>query len=235
MIDCGKNSSTGWSPTVELTNRNVGVLDVLAITNFDEDHANGLPELRDSHIQIKSLYRAKNLEPDQVIQLKSEGGVGPGIASLVDMAKSYTSPLSRPIDFGNMTKSMFFNSADDFDDENNLSGVIILRANGRKVVFPGDVEKSGFEVLMQREKFREAIANATILIAPHHGRESSIHEGFLNCVRPVWTVISDCGYKYDTQQTVPTYAQYSSGGNFRGGQRKVLTTRKDGTISFNLG
>lgn len=234
LIDCGKNSSTGWSPTVELTNRNSSHLDLLAVTNFDEDHANGLPELRASHIKIGALWWAKNVDPDHILQLKSETGVGAGISELVTMAKAYTQSLAAPIDFGNLEKKLFCNSAQEFDDENNLSGLIVLIVNGKKIIFPGDIEKPGFDRLMMRQDFREYVSNATILVAPHHGRESSIHHEFLELVSPIWTIISDCGYKYDTQHTIPTYEQYSSGYEFRGRHRKVLTTRNDGTINISL-
>lgn len=234
MVDCGKNVSTGWTPTVELTNRNIAQLDLLAITNFDEDHADGLPELRKSHIKIRGLWRAKNVEPDRILELKSDIGVGAGIAELVAMSKEYCHPITTPIDFGNVRRKMFCNPGHLFDDENNLSGLIVLIANGRKIVFPGDLERAGFDCLLEEATFREWVANATILIAPHHGRECSVHEEFLELVSPFWTVISDCGYKYDTQLTIPTYARYSRGAEFRGKTRQVLTTRNDGSMSFNL-
>jgi beta-lactamase superfamily II metal-dependent hydrolase len=234
MIDCGKNSSSGWTPTLELKKREISKLDLLAITNFDEDHANGLPELRKSSIKIGALWRAKNVEPDDIMELKSEDGIGAGISELVKMAKEYCHPISTRIDFGSLERKIFFNSSKDFDDENNLSGLIVLKINGRKIVFPGDLGKAGLESLMCHEEFRSWVSDTTILVAPHHGRESSVHEGFLECVSPLWTVISDCGYKYDTQRTVPIYAKYSRGGQFRDSFRKVLTTRNDGTISFRL-
>lgn len=234
LVDCGRNVSSGWTPTVELTNRNTSRLDLLAITNFDEDHADGLPELRSSHIKIGALWRAKNVEPDRILELKSDTGIGAGIRELVSMSKQYSHPLSVPIDFGDVRRKMFCNPGHLFDDENNLSGLIVLITNGRKIVFPGDLERAGFDQLMKNAEFREWVANATILIAPHHGRECSVHEGFLELVSPFWTVISDCGYKYDTQLTIPSYAKYSRGAEFRGKMRRVLTTRSDGSISFRI-
>jgi beta-lactamase superfamily II metal-dependent hydrolase len=234
MIDCGKNNSTGWSPAIELNRRGVDQLDLLAVTNFDEDHANGLPELRDSSIRIRALWRAKNVEPDHILELKSDTGVGAGIRELVRMSKEYNSPLSSPIDFGDVRRKMFCNPGTAFDDENNLSGLIVLIVNGKKVIFPGDLEEAGFDLLMRSQDFRDWVSNASVLIAPHHGRDCSIHRDFLQLVSPVWTIISDCGYKYDTQKTVPIFAQFSSGAQFRGENRRVLTTRRDGTISLIL-
>ena len=233
MVDCGKNSSSGWSPTVELTNRNITTLDRLAITNFDEDHANGLPELRASHVRIRSLLRAKNIEPDEIEGMKSEDGMGAGIKELVKMAKEYCHPAAA-YDYGDIDFKIFYNPSGSFQDENNMSAVIIVTAGAHKVVFPGDVERAGFELLMKRSAFVEAIRDSSILIAPHHGRESSVHEAFISTVNPFWTIISDCGYKYDTQLTVPTYKRLSRGASFRGRDRWVLTTRNDGEIALSL-
>lgn len=232
LIDCGRNMTTGWTPGLQLKSRNVTVLELLTVTNYDEDHVDGLPELRKS-VRIQQLWRPKNVDASDIVQLKSEDGMGNGIAELVKMAQSYHLP-GQPIDFGNVSREMYYNSRKDFDDENNLSALVVLRFGSQKVVFTGDMERAGFDRILQREKVKEAVSNAAVLIAPHHGRESSVHEGFLELVKPFWTVISDKGYQYDTQQTVPTYRKYCRGGVFRGENRHVLTTRRDGTICFSF-
>lgn len=232
MIDCGQNKSTGWDPASELKSVGAPHLELLAITNYDEDHVDGLPELR-RQFRIKSLLRSKNVEPDQLRQLKSEDGMGNGIAELVEMAKTYTNP-AEPIDFGQVTRSVFYNEAGSFNDENNLSAVIVLNIHGKRVVFTGDMERAGFDHIMQKTGFQDAVRGAAVLIAPHHGRECSVHSDFLDLVRPYWVIISDKGYIYDTQLTVPTYRSYCRGGVFRDQTRHVLTTRNDGTISLRF-
>jgi len=75
---------------------------------------------------------------------------------------------------------------------------------------------------------------AKVLIASHHGRENGICPDLFTkygC-QPYWIVISDKGYMHDTQETVPYYSHQAQGGAFRGEDRKVLTTRKDGVIHF---
>lgn len=235
LIDCGQNASTGWTPTKQLQQEGASVLELLTITNYDEDHVDALPELRGSGIPITGLWRPKNASPEHIKELKSEDGMGKGIAELVKMASTYNTPLVKKLDFGNIQRSMYFNPAGSFDDENNLSAIVVIVVNGVKFVFPGDMERAGFDMILKRNEVRSAVSNASVLIAPHHGRECSVHTGFLDLVRPYWTVISDKGYMYDTQLTVPTYGRYSRGGTFRGQDRQVLTTRSDGTITFNLG
>lgn len=235
LIDCGQNCSTGWTPTKQLRSDGATQLELLAITNYDEDHVDALPELRRSEIPIIGLWRPKNVSPEDIVELKSEDGMGKGIHELVLMASSYTHPLPAPLDFGDITRSMYFNPSGFFDDENNLSAIVVLVINGIKFVFPGDMERAGFDEILKREDVRNAVRDTSVLVAPHHGRECSVHEGFLGLTRPFWTVISDKGYMYDTQQTVPTYRSFSRGAEFRGGMRHVLTTRNDGTISFEIG
>lgn len=48
MIDCGHNATTGWRPGTMLRSRTVSYLDRLYITNYDEDHVSGFPNLADN-------------------------------------------------------------------------------------------------------------------------------------------------------------------------------------------
>lgn len=234
LIDCGRNVSTGWTPATHLRSLGANQLELLTITNYDEDHVDALPELRKSGIRIVGLWRPKNVSPEQIVELKSEDGMGNGIRELVKMASTYNQPLAAPLDFGSVKRDMYFNPAGSFADENNLSAIVVLDVNGIKFVFPGDMERAGFNTILKRKEVRDAVSGAAVLVAPHHGRECSVHEDFLQLTRPFWTVISDKGYMYDTQLTVPSYRAYSTGGNFRGEKRHVLTTRKDGTITFEV-
>lgn len=231
LIDCGKSSDTGWSPTKDLIERGYNELTMLAVTNYDEDHVDGLPELRQSSVKIKSLLRNKEVSPDNILQLKSETGMGKGIAALVEMSRTYNQSMSPP-DFAGITWKTFHNSSKYFDDENNLSLFIVIDIFGKKVVFTGDVEKGGFDKLLESDSFRAAVADCSILVAPHHGRECSVHEEFLAICNPFWVAISDRDYIYESQKTVPLYASYCRGGSYRNANRKVLTTRQDGTLTF---
>ncbi len=156
-----------------------------------------------------------------------------GIRQLVKMATLYTLP-SDPIDYGNFESEFYFNPPKSFDDENNLSALLVLKIYGHKVLFTGDMERAGFDAILKRREVLNAVSDASILIAPHHGRECSVHPRFLALANPFWTVISDKGYTYATQETNHSYRQYSRGGSFRGEDRRVLTTRKDGNISFHF-
>jgi beta-lactamase superfamily II metal-dependent hydrolase len=191
MVDCGHNATTGWRPGTYLRRSGVTHLDMLAITNYDEDHVSGLPDLN-QHIHIGWLLRNRSVTPDVLRYLKTEDGMGPGIDTLVDMTRTYGSaqPGVPEPHFQDVQREVFYMPYPEFDDENNLSLVLFLRIRGIGFLF---------------------------------------HQ-----CKPYWIVISDKGYMYGTQETVPYYAAQARGGVFRGEIRKVLTTRNDGAISFNF-
>ncbi len=234
MIDCGHNGDTGWRPGRYLRDLGVSRLEMLAITNYDEDHVSGLPDLLDN-VDIEWLWRNKSVTPETIRYLKYEDGMGPGIGALVDMASSYTGGTNAtpPIFFG-VERQVFCNNYPEFDDENNLSMVVHLRIAGINFLFPGDLESAGWEALLKQPAFQSAVSGTHVLIASHHGRENGICTEVFDTYgcNPFYVVISDKGYMYDTQQTVPFYRSKARGGPFRRETRRVLTTRNDGRIAF---
>jgi hypothetical protein len=103
-------------------------------------------------------------------------------------------------------------------------------------MFTGDLEKAGFAALIKNNAaFRQALSETHVYVAAHHGRENGCSEELLPYLTNVYyAVISDKGYMYDTQRTIPFYQKIAKGGPFRGSTRKVLTTRNDGRIGFRF-
>jgi beta-lactamase superfamily II metal-dependent hydrolase len=238
MIDCGHNASTGWRPGDHLANQGIKHLDMLIVTNYDEDHVSGLSNLR-NNVSIGWLWRNKSVTPSILRSLKSEDGMGAGIEELVTMATTYTGrtpPTPSPV-FPNVETEVFCLSYPEFDDENNLSLVLSLRINGISFLFPGDLETKGWLALLERNaRFRQVVKDLDVLVASHHGRESGICNDLFDkhgC-HPYWVLISDKGYMYDTQKTVSLYAARTKSAKFRGQNRSVLTTRNDGAIHFDF-
>lgn len=235
MIDCGHNAKSGWRPGDMLRNRGVSKLEMLAITNYDEDHVSGLPNLLEK-VDVDWLWRNKSVSADTLKKLKSEDGMGLGIECLAGMIQRFTGGGNTPApEFPGVERKVFYHEYPTFDDENNLSMVLYLKINGIGFLFPGDLETAGWEALLTKDaEFQKAVANTNVLIASHHGRENGICDDIFSqygC-EPYWIVISDKGYMYDTQKTVSYYADKCKGGAFGNDMRKVLTTRNDGTIVF---
>ena len=74
MIDCGHNASTGWLPGNYLRQQGIGVLEMLAVTNYDEDHVSGISNLFD-RVDVRWLWRNVSISPATIRNLKSEDGM----------------------------------------------------------------------------------------------------------------------------------------------------------------
>ncbi|MEM9572097.1 MAG: MBL fold metallo-hydrolase [Pseudomonadota bacterium] len=237
MFDCGHNASTGWKPGTHLRKQNVTKLEMFVATNYDEDHASGANDLFDN-IDVKWLWRNKSVDSKIISHLKSTSGVGPGIERLFKEAEeTFTGDGSSPRpDFqGLLTRKAFRHEYPTFEDENNLSFVIFLDCNGIGVLFTGDLEKAGWQEMLKQDDFRKILPRVNVLMAPHHGRESGCCEDSMKLMSNLfYVVVSDKGYQYDTQKTLPFYRRFTNGGPFRGENRHVLTTRNDGKITFNF-
>lgn len=90
---------------------------------------------------------------------------------------------------------------------------------------------------MERKDFKDAVSNAYILLAPHHGRESGYNSDFVSLVNPSLTIISDG--KYCDTSANKRYSQNSSGWevykNGTSSNRKCLTTNSDGEVYVEFG
>jgi beta-lactamase superfamily II metal-dependent hydrolase len=236
MIDCGHNASTGWQPGSYLQKQGITHLDMLAITNYDEDHVSGLPNLL-KNVNVKWLWRNNTVSAQALQKMKSENGIGNGIKSLLDMMPGYShNPETLQPNFINVNKQAFYNSHPTFEDTNNLSMVIHLEVAGVNFLFPGDLESNGWKTLLNDINFSNAVRKTNVFIAPHHGRESGIHREIFteHGCKPHYVVMSDKCHMHDTQKTIDYYSSKTIGGPFRGETRRVLTTRKDGKITFQF-
>ena len=45
MIDCGHNATSGWKPGSYLLANKLSTIEMLAISNYDEDHVSGAADL----------------------------------------------------------------------------------------------------------------------------------------------------------------------------------------------
>lgn len=235
MIDCGHNASTGWRPGTYLRSQNIYTLDMLAVTNYDEDHVSGIANLFDN-VNVRWLHRNRSVSSGSIRQLKSDDGMGSGIERLVHAIDNTfngdgTSPQPG---FSGLTYKVFWNTLRDFDDENNLSMVLHLKCHGVGVLFPGDLERKGWLKLLEQDDFKAMLRDTRVLVAPHHGRESGCCEEIFEYFSPYYVVISDKGYQHETQETLSFYRRFTRGGPFRGAHRHILTTRRDGRIGFTF-
>ena len=242
LIDCGHNGGTGWRPSEMLARRGVRWLDELVITNCDEDHASDLPRLLET-VDVGCLTRNPTVSGNELYRLKASGGMGAGIASLVDMTMHFNQPAGSLAAFDGMTCRIFWNSYPyDFEDENNLSLVLVMRWPGRlgipgfSILYGGDMEREGWLRLLDRSDFRREMHDINVFVASHHGRYNGYCPELFEWtgLQPDIFVVSDCGIQHATQETIALYRHRARGIEHNGTLRRVITTRRDGWIRFHI-
>jgi beta-lactamase superfamily II metal-dependent hydrolase len=241
LIDAGHNSTTGWRPGTHLLGRGIRYLDRLYVTNFDEDHASGYPNLVDC-VTIGALFKNPTVPPTALRYIKREDGIGKGIDRLAwSMENTFVGGPAPELDFGDTVFTAYNNSfaalpvEGYFTDENNLSLVVFVRCGPHKFIFPGDMERPGWRQLLRNQAFRSELATVSVFVASHHGRESGYCEEVMNlCPSIELVLISDQKTGFQSQETLDDYRKHVRGINYNGTWRRVLTTRRDGYMYFNM-
>lgn len=240
VFDCGHKSEPENRPSDVLASLGQATIELFVVSNYDEDHISDLENLR-SKLDIKQLLRNKSIDKDQLRKLKlnQSGKITDAMESMLEMIGRYTDgPMSPPPEFPNIQRAHFNNNHpfSDGNDTNNLSLVTLLDVHDETLLIPGDMEKGGWEMLLAAEpSLCSRLKDVTCYIASHHGRFNGYHEEIFtkyNC-RPNVFVFSDSGKIYDTQETDDLYRQWANGINFNGETRKILTTRKDGSLTWS--
>ena len=220
---------------------NYGTIDELIITHPHEDHIYDLPNLYEK-LKPRVLHRERDafdIIPTQNTYLHKR------IAEVANlMNASYNQPLNNdelPTEFENNGGVSFeFISPKSIwttkQDLNTFSNIIIVSAYGYKFVLTGDNPKSILQKMMDSDydNISSKIKNATVLLAPHHGRTGEFCKDFFECVNPQLTVVSDKSIEYSTQNDTAILYK-GRGANLFGKDRYVLTTRNEGTITFDIG
>ncbi len=249
MIDSGHNTTDKWYPSehIKYTLKR-DTLDYLFITNADQDHLDDLNGLWEREVQVRALIRAKGISSEDLRKLKMETardtGLGADIERFLSIHHSYNAPTTEPFadHMGGIKYRAFWNNYPDQKTTNNLSMAVFFEYAGFKILFPGDLEKSGWSRLLQLEDFRQELDTTTVLVASHHGRENGFcAEVFaqpeLNRFwQPSCVVFSDKSSEHGTQEGMSKkYGNHCKDeGVITKGchQRWVLTTRDDGWIRF---
>jgi beta-lactamase superfamily II metal-dependent hydrolase len=239
MIDCGHNATTGWRPGTALARAGIRHLDQLCITNYDEDHVSGYPNLIEN-VTIDVLVRNGSVLPGTIRHLKSKDGMGNGIEALIrSIEGTFTGSAPAVEDYGDTSFTFHRNSYGapfGFIDENNLSLVVFVSCGGHKIIFPGDMEKAGWRRLLLDPGFRQELSGVTLFVASHHGRENGYCEEVMRlCPEVRAVVVSDQKNTFQSQETNALYRRHATGVNFPDGSvRHVFTTRRDSSMRFHV-
>lgn len=248
VIDLGLGDYSGnneqFSPLVALRQRyGVQQLDYVIITHPHKDHIDDIGNF--DSFSPKVLRRPRHITNAEVMEgVRAQDRekfvkycqIGDRYNTDVDGSPDHPSVSEN---YGGVVIKSFTSSELPKDNFNNHSIITVVEYATVKVVIPGDNEVASFDSLMQKEAFRNAVKNANILLAPHHGRQSGFHNDFVSLVNPSLTIVSD-GSICDTSAN-GRYSQKSSGWlvhhkkNNTSESRRCLTTNRDGEIYISIG
>lgn len=111
--------------------------------------------------------------------------------------------------------------AQEKNNPNIMSTVLLIEHAGRKIVFGGDAEKETWEYII--ENYEEEITNIDILDASHHGRDSGYHQPAVKIMNPDFVIVS-VGKKPSTDAS-NKYRNYCD---------NVFSTRWKGNVVFTI-
>ena len=236
----GISAGTGWRPSEELTRRGVKVIDRLVVSNYDSDHLSDFHNIL-GKIHVAEVWVNPSITMPILRAIKQKtGGIGTGgLAAFVGMMENLSHTFS-PVPVQGIYMTYFwvpYHPQGKVQGTNNLSVVTFLSCSDLHMIFPGDVESPGWEVLLQNNSFLAHLKSVNIFVASHHGRLPGYHpEVFANgrC-EPVLAVISDKSIVHGTQENAASrYGRHVRGMSINARQRSVLTTRDDGDITFEV-
>ncbi len=231
VIDCGRGNVV---PSEFLSK--VSTIHELQISHPHEDHFSDLAALAKKSI-LSFLCPDTDVFTDEEIAWRTR-----------DKAKVATlRALQRNLPFNGAAVSVgqqFSRSvwappehAINYDDPNTVSLVTILSCGSFKMLFGADLTETGWDALLTEPRFVTAIANTTIYKVAHHGRKEGCSDRLFKKITPTLCVVSDKMIDSTNEDTecIQWYRDRTIGCEFiyaDGSKkvRKVLTTRKDGSI-----
>jgi beta-lactamase superfamily II metal-dependent hydrolase len=117
---------------------------------------------------------------------------------------------------------------------NNSSIPVLLKYLSWKILIGGDLETAAWEELLKPDAFRQAVRGVGIFVPSHHGHASGYSKALYDAMgKPFINLISI------TSRDENIDAGYSSpdrakGIQFNGQTRYMLSTRKDGSLIFQI-
>lgn len=251
VIDLGIGSydddDKQFSPLAHLKQHyGVNRIDLLIITHPHLDHIDDILTMKALNMGPETLLRPRHLTNLEILKNIREQD-RPKFEYYCCMSDHYCYdiPLFHPLhpnnpdNFGGMKITFFEPRNCNRNNFNNHSIISVFEFQGYKIVIPGDNQEESFEELFKVFGFEETVRNADILLAPHHGRDSGVHNDFQKLVNPKLTIISD-GSLCNTSAN-PWYSANSRGmdvykiANGSKEFRRTLTTNSDGEIFVQFG
>ena len=185
LIDGGGSETTDYNVGENILmpyilDRGFKKIDYIFISHAHADHIDGIYTVLENFKVGKILISTQMNDDEKILRLK-------------ELAQENKIPIIQvfegdKIKIEDLELEILHPSKDFIDNNvNNLSMVIKLTCNGRKILFTGDAEKGVEEQLLK--KYRDNL-DVDILKVGHHGAKTSSSEEFLKAVSPTISIIS---------------------------------------------
>lgn len=214
----------------DLAARGCSRVSMFVNSNADHDHVSDLKNVRADLVPIRLL---KGDVSSRLIRDIKEKPLTEGLEALCRIIDEYVHPMPMP-DTGGVEILSFNHPFANFGDTNNASIVTFYFYGSFGIVFPGDMERAGWDAFLLDPAFIAALKRTKVFVASHHGREGGYCKEVFDHCKPDLVVISDKPVAHETQNH-NLYGQLASGLMFGDTLRKVVTTRSDGSIQLEVG
>ena len=202
-------------------------IDYLVLTHPQTDHMNGLRFIA-SHFHPKEFwyngYGVKSLSYIELMKIVEESKIRKRLPFHLREGREISGvkvEILHPYS-GESKEQLVENTT----GMNNNSLVLKLSYGGKSLLFPGDLERAGEEVVISRAG---PLLRSDILLAPHHGSRNSCSKGFLQIVRPQICIISSGYGNYFGFPHSETLKRLRSAGS------RVIRIDQVGAVQLSLG
>ncbi|MDH3763218.1 MAG: DNA internalization-related competence protein ComEC/Rec2, partial [Gammaproteobacteria bacterium] len=181
-------SAADWSLLPALRKHAIKMPDLAIVSHVDQDHSGGLHRLLEAHPQLPLLSGTP-------AELHKRFALSRRVASCHDFPRWRWDG----VDF------RFLSSAQGLADTNNRSCVLMISGRHR-VLLPGDIESAREYSLLQTHG--DAL-RADVLLAPHHGSDTSSSRRFVEQVAPrhvIFTLSRGNHWGFPSQRVLSRYS-----------------------------
>ena len=209
-------------------------LDYLIISHPHKDHIKGLLRLSENNINPKIFSVNKNFPQELYEKLLSNASEidKPIYEKYMSMVNYYKFPipydlkLDNPDNWGGLEFIPFIPNEKDKLEVNYYSLALLIKFYDGKILLMGDNDLDNISEIKNDTNYNE-LEKIDILLAPHHGLDSSFDSEFVSHLNPLLTIISD---KSDENSAINKYYKKTRGLIVSNETRHCLTTHNDGDI-----
>lgn len=175
LIDTGAKDK-GKLVAEYLRNLDTDDIEILVITNFNDEHIGGLSEVL-KEFRVDTLIHS-GIKSISTIINDYETGLAEGTSMEIIRDRDLT------YDLGNGALFHIIETGDNYKNDNNNSVISLLEHNNVKLLFTGDIESDA--IADNLNKF----SDVDILKVGNHGSEVSTSQEFLDITKPEAAIIS---------------------------------------------